>query len=308
MPTLRQLDYLVALADTLHFRRAAERVNTTQSTLSLQVKALEERLGVSLVERTHTKVMLTPIGTEITAVARRMLRDAQSIRDISKQHGNTLAGVMRLGVPPSIGPSLLPRVIPKIRQRFPLLKLFVREEPPQHLPRALEAGEYDLIVTVLPVVAKDLASSTVFCEPLYLAMAKDHPLAHCGSINTADLRDVEVLALGPGNPLHHMVLVLCEKSGARLLYDYEGTSLETLSEMVAMGLGVTFLPGLFVRTRLVNDASIVVREISDHPLSRTVGLMWRQSSASTHAFSQLADVMRQEILSEMPDFAAGTTK
>ena len=133
MPTLRQLDYLVAIADTRHFRRAAEHTNTTQSTLSSQLKALEERLGLELVERSSTRVVVTPCGEEIVAIARRMLRDAQTIREIAKTRLKGLSGVLRAGVPPTIGPSLLPRAIPLLRRNYPQLQLHVREEPPSRL-------------------------------------------------------------------------------------------------------------------------------------------------------------------------------
>lgn len=150
MPNLRQLEYLVAIADTRSFRRAAERCATSQPTLSEQLKALERKLGVLLIERTRTRVVPTPLGLQIVQIARRMLADAREVEKLASSGGTELSGVVRLGLPPTIGPYLLPAVIPEMHRVFPTLKLYVREEMPSGLPAALAEGRHDLVLTLLP--------------------------------------------------------------------------------------------------------------------------------------------------------------
>ena len=303
MPTLRQLEYFVTLADTLHFRRAAERVNTTQSTLSAQLKALEERLGVELVERTHSRVMLTSVGEEVVGIARRMLIDAREIRDLAKRRTGKLSGVLRLGIPPTIGPSLLPRVIPKLRDEFPHLKLYVKEELPASLPTGLEQGHYDVIITPLLTANSDQCAAALFEEPLLLVLSALHPLALHKEIAWSDLKDLEVLALAPGHQCHDLVQTLCQSSGARMLFDFEGTSLDMLREMVSTGLGCTFMPGLYVRARIENEPSLVIRSIEGHRVSRTVSIAWRKSTSRRRELERLANLIRAEIATVLADFA-----
>lgn len=301
MPNLRQLEYLVAVADTRHFRRAAERANTTQPTLSEQLKALEERLGAQLVERTRSRVVMTPLGAQVTEIARRMLADANEIRVLAASGGRELSGIVRLGLPSTIGPYLLPRVIPELHREYPGLKLYVREELPHDLPRALDEGTHDVVITLLPVRGGDLVSEPLFREPLFLAVAADHPLAKKGSAQRSDLEGQDVLALGPGHQLHDVVLSLCEEFGARLRFDYEGTSLDTLREMVAMGLGITFLPGLYVRTVASRDKSIATLELDGRSVYRTVGMLWRRSSARQAGYEKLARMIRNAVEQEFKE-------
>ncbi len=295
MPNLRQLEYLVAIADTRHFRRAAERVNTTQPTLSEQLKSLEQRLGVQLVERTRSRVVMTPLGSQITQIARRMLSDANEIRSLAASGGRELSGVLRIGLPPTIGPYLLPRVIPELHARYPELKLYVREELPSMLPRSLDEGTHDLVITLLPVNGADLSSVVLYREPLHLLVGIDHPLAAQSRVRKRDLQGQDVLALGPGHQLHDVVQTLCEELGANLRFDYEGTSLDMLREMVATGLGVTFMPDLYVQTMLTRDPSVTCLELEGRSVYRTIGMVWRASSARGATYEQLADLIRTKL-------------
>ncbi len=295
MPNLRQLEYLVALADTRHFRRAAERTNTTQPTLSEQLKVLEDRLGVLLVERSTSRVMLTPIGAQVVEIARRMLRDANEIRNLTASGGKELSGLLRLGLPPTIGPYLLKHVVPALHKRYPNLKLYVREDTPKSLPRALEDGVHDLIVTPLPVHGASLVSIPLFREPLLATVAADHPLAKKKTVSRSDLRGLDVLALGPGHQLHDAMQSLCEDTGSRLRRDYEGTSLDMLREMVVMGLGVTFMPGLYVHSELIRDPNVKTFKLHDKPLFRTIGMVWRKTSPRTDGYKELAEFFRAAV-------------
>lgn len=302
MPSLRQLEYLVAVAETRHFRRAAEKTNTTQPTLSEQIKALEDRLSAQLVERTRSRVILTPLGTQVAEIAKRMLRDAQEIRDLAAVGGRELGGVVSLGLPPTIGPYLLPRVVPELHSKYPQLRLYVREALPQVLPAQLQDGSHDIIITPLPVRGADFESIALFREPLYLAVGADHKLARKEHVQRSDLEGEHVLALAPGHQLHEVVLALCDEFGAKVRLDYEGTSLDTLREMVVTGLGITFLPGLYVRSVLTRDKSIKTLELHGRSVYRTIGMLWRKSSARHDSYQHLARLFQELIQNEYADF------
>ncbi len=295
MPNLRQLEYLVALSDTRHFRRAAERTNTTQPTLSEQIKALEERLGVQLVERSTSRVHITPIGQQVVDIARRMLRDASEIRALAVSGAKELTGLLKLGLPPTVGPYLLQRVAPSLHKSYPGLKLYLREELPAILPRALEEGLHDVVVTPLPIRGKDIESVTLFREPLYLTVAADHPLARRKSVLLSDIAGEDVLALGPGHQLHDAVVGLCKLVGARVRLEFEGTSLDMLREMIVMGLGITFMPGLYANCELVRDSNVKTFEIADRRLFRTIGMAWRKSSPRRDQLVKLAEFFKSNV-------------
>ena len=303
MPHLRQIEYLVALADTRHFRRAAERTNTTQPTLSEQLKALEDRLGAQLVERSRSHVMLTPLGQQVVEIGRRMLADANEIRALAQSGGRDLAGVLRLGLPQTIGPYLLPRVVPELHRTYPGLKLYVREALPSLLPRGLEDGSYDVIISLLPIRSAELISMPLFREPVMLAVAEDHPLAAKERVRRTELEGLDVLSLGPGHQLHSVALALCEEFGANLRLDYEGTSLDTLREMVAMGLGITFLPGLYVRSELSRGGGVKTLELEGRSVYRTIGLAWRKSSQRQENYQKLGEQIRTIALAKFAGVA-----
>jgi len=301
VPSLRQLEYLVALAETRHFRRAAERSNTTQPTLSEQIKALEERLGAQLVERSRAGALLTPIGAQVAEIARRILKDANEIKTLAAGSDDTLKGVLRVGLPATIGPYLLPSVVPVLHKVYPELKLYVREELPQTLTHTLEDGGYDFIITPLPVKGEDLHAVDLLREPLFLTVASDHPLAKKPHVDRTDLLGQEILTLGPGHQIHDVIIALCEEFGARLRHDYEGTSLDMVREMVITGLGITFMPGLYVRRELSRDEDLAVLELKGRSLYRMIGMAWRRSSARHKSFEAVANLVREIVASEFKD-------
>lgn len=299
MPTLRQLEYLVAVADARNFRRAAERVNTTQPTLSEQLKVLEKHLGGQLVERSKSRVVLTPVGLEVLEIARRMLRDAQELSNIVIAHHGRLAGIVRVGLSPTIGPYMLPRIVPELRANFPDLKLFVREDTPLNMSRSLDEGTLDLIIVPLPVRGSEFVSIPLFREPIYVALASDHRLASKEKLRREDLKGEEVLTLGAAYQLHDFVQALCVEFGAHARLDYEGTSLDTLREMVATGLGITFLPGLYVHSVVSRDPTLKAMELQGRALYREIGMLWRKSSARQERFEALAALTRRVIEAEL---------
>ena len=303
MPTLQQLRYLVAVSETLHFRRAAELTHVTQPTLSGQLRELEEKLGVQLVERSRARVILTPIGTEIAARAKGVLRDVQEIVELAKHEQNLMGGTIRLGVLPSLGPYLLPHILPELHRRFPDLKFYVREGLPQSLLGGLDEGRYDLLLFPMPVTGSDIAHTRLFREPLLVVAAQDHPLAKKKQAEQTDLKDETILALERGHRLHDQVSELCAQYGANLALDYEGTSLDTLRQMVGMGMGLSLLPALYVRSEVANDEQVVARHLRTRRPYRMIGMVWRKHSARQEEFQALADLIREIISETVPEVA-----
>ena len=301
MATLRQLRYLVALSEELHFRRAAERVHVTQPTLSTQIQELEKRLKAPLVERGATKVMLTPLGREIATRARYVLAEVQDIVDLaaSSQHG--FDGTIRLGVPPTLGAYLLPHIIPDLHATYPNLKLYVQEGKPNKLQRELQTGVYDLVVSPLPILHSDLTVEQVFREPLQVAAAPDHPLAKRPRIERTDLAGQKVLAMEKGHHLHDQVEQICADFDATLLRDYEGTSLDTLRLMVGMGLGLAFLPALYVKSEVGSRGEIAILGLNAPTLYRQIGLTWRKRSVHGAFFKEIAELIRKTASRKLPE-------
>lgn len=301
MPTLQQLRYFIAIADTLHFRRAAERCNVTQPTMSGQLRELELTLGVQLVERSRAKVLLTPIGKEIAARARVVLSEVGGIVDLAK-HGQTLlGGTLRLGVLHSLGPYLLPYILPELHRENPDLRLYVREAVPRDLLAALDAGSLDLLLFPLPVGAKELESVPLFREPLLVAVPSDHRLATKERVDRSDLKGELILALESGHRLHEQVRDLCKEFGADLSMDFEGTSLDTLRQMVGMGTGLSFLPALYVQSEVSNDMQVTAVPMKSHPPFRLIGMIWRRQSAHRDDFMALAALIRRILKTGAPE-------
>jgi LysR family hydrogen peroxide-inducible transcriptional activator len=301
VPTLRQLRYLVAIADALSFRRAADLCHVTQPTLSDQIKELEARLKVQLIERDRRRVVLTPLGREIVDRARAVLREVQDIVDLAERGRHVLEGVVRLGILPSLGPYLLPLVLPAVHRRHPHLTLYLREDTAPHLLRRLEEGDLDLVLFPLPVARDGVATLPLFREPLWLALPKDHALAAKDVIEPPDLEGVTVLALEPGHSLHADVLALCRQFGARPLLDFATTSLDTLRQMAAMGVGATFLPALYVRAEARGDPNLAVRPFLPPGPDRHIGLIWRVRSARRTEYVALAGLVREVLAAEVPE-------
>ena len=302
MPSLRQLQYFVALSETGHFRLAAEKTGVSQPTLSAQLLALERRLGVQLVERNRSPVILTSAGERILPIARRVALAVLEINSCAQDHLQDMSGVVRLGLPATIGPYLLPALLPVLHRKYPLLRLHVRENLPEALPHALANGVHDLLVIPLPVRGEDFTTTRIFREPLFLAVAADHALAARDAIAPTDLAGQSVLALEKGHALREQVHGICQEYGANMLYDYEGTSLNTLLQMVSMGLGITFLPGLFVKKEVPAESGVKILKLSGKPIQRTIGLAWRNSAPNEDTYHRIAMHLRDAVRMNFPDF------
>lgn len=285
LPTLRQLRYLVALAEHRHFGRAAEACFATQSTLSAGLQELETLLGVTLVERTKRRVMPTPLGEEVVARARVVLRGAEEISELAQASRLPLSAALRLGVIPTIGPYLLPQTLPRLRRAYPSLRLYLREDQTARLLERLAGGDLDLVLLALPYAA-EVETLALFDDPFLLACPPDHPLAARQAVSGADLEDSGLLLLEEGHCLSQHALAACHLPAPARGEGMLATSLGTLVQMVANGLGVTLLPRMAVAGGVLAGTDLVTRPLAD-AASRTVGLAWRPSSPRKDEFRLL---------------------
>lgn len=301
MPTLQQFRYLVAVADMLHFRRAAESVHVTQPTLSAQLRDLEGKLGVQLVERSRSGVTLTPVGAQVAARARDVLRDVADIAALARSGTDPLAGTVRVGIVGSLGGYFLPLVIPALHASWPRLKFYVREGTAEDLLGRLRDGALDVLFFPVPLDAPGLHIAPLFHEPLLVVIPSDHPLAAFPVVDRAALRGETVMTLESGHRLHETVAALCEETGARLSLDYEGTSLDTLRQMVATGLGLSVLPALYVRSEVAREALVTARPLSDPAPGREIAMIWRRTAAQGGAYDALAQAIRETLARSAPE-------
>lgn len=288
MPTLQQIRYLVALADSLHYRRAAEECGVTQPTLSAQLKDLERKLGVSLVERSRPRVILTGPGRAIAERGRRMLGDLEEIEAIAAAGRGMFETTIRIGVVQSLGSYFLPLIVPDLHALHPRLGVYLREGLPDMLLEALQNGALDLLFFPLPVAREELDSLPLFREPIQVVAPHDHRLAREAAIDPEMLRGETILSLEPGHKLHEQVRTLCADYGAKLSGDYGGTSLDTLRQMVAMGMGVSLMPTLYVKSEVAPQDVVVARKFRSRAPARTIGMVWRKGTVRAAEFRRLA--------------------
>jgi LysR family hydrogen peroxide-inducible transcriptional activator len=288
--TLRDLEYLVALAETRHFGRAAERCHVSQPTLSAQVRKLEDTLGVALVERRPRRVGLTAAGTAVVERARRMLRDADDIRVVARASQDPLAGALKVGLIPTLGPYLLPRVAPRIAKALPKLQLMLHEYKTAPLVERTLAGDLDLAVLALPAETKGLVTRELFAEPFLVAMPERHPLAARKRVRVEDLEHRRLLLLEEGHCLRDQALAVCAHAGTED-QDFRATSLETLRQMVASGQGVTLLPRLAAEGPFAAAGGLAVRPFVPPSPSRVIGAAWRRSTSRGEAIEAVCRVI-----------------
>ena len=294
MPTLRQLEYLVAVADLRNFGRAAHACHVSQPSLSQQLRALEDRLGVALVERNASGAELTPIGREITARARRLIVEVRDIRDIAQRAGEHLAGILRLGVTPTLGPYLMPPITAALHREQPDLRLHIRDGIPDDQAQELSRGELDMLVGPLPIEGSDLEIEPLFRERLFLVAASDHPLTRKQNLSMEHLRGAQVLSLDLRHHLHRQVKVICADFGMELLRDYEGTSLDSVHQMAASGVGLAVLPELYVRSDVEGRSGVVVLRPKGWDFTRSIAAAWRTGAAYGSAYRKIAERLAAE--------------
>ena len=290
---LRDLQYLVSLAEHRHFGRAATASFVSQPTLSTQIRKLEDELGVALVERMPRKVLLTETGREIARRARGVLAAIDEIRAIAQRTRDPEAGRLRLGIFPTLGPYLLPHVVPLVRERFPRLELLLIEEKTETVIKLLREGALDAGILALPLHEDSLHAEFLFEEPFVLAVPDDHPLARRKArLKLADLEDESVLLLEDGHCLRDQALEVCQLAGAGEKVGFRATSLETLRQMVAANVGITLLPTLAIKPPMARTDNVHLIEFAGHPPSRRIALVWRNSSSLDGFLRRFAEVIR----------------
>jgi LysR family hydrogen peroxide-inducible transcriptional activator len=289
---LKDLKYLVALADTGHFGRAAERTFVSQPTLSAQLKKLEEYLGVKLVERQPKNVQLTEVGKQVVVRARRMLDEGNEIVALARNNADPLAGKLKIGLIPTVGPYLLPRVMQRIRKALPQLGLMLYEYQTEPLLKRLREGDIDLAIMALPADQEGMESRALYEEAFTVALPNSHPLAQKSTIKVSDLKGQTLLLLEDGHCLRDQALEVCSRVDVREAEDFRATSLETLRQMVVAGLGITLLPELAVESPFGSQRGLTVRHFVKPAPRRTVGAVWRKSSTRAPAILALCAVLQ----------------
>lgn len=291
-PTLRQMQYIVAVAETGRFGEAARRLNVSQPSLSAQIADVEAGLDVALFERSASGALLTPRGEEFVGRARIVLRHVEELRAVMQSDSKAMSGRLRLGVLPTIGPYLLPSAVRRLHELYPDLKLGIRDERSIDLERGLTDGRFDLLIsTTTDHAGRRLLP--LFHEDLYVCVSLDDPLAdETTPVSLAALAGRTLMSLGYGHRLSITVQHLADLAGAQMSTEYEGTSLDALRQMAVMGTGIAVLPSLYALCEARRDTAIVLRRI-DHPAAaRDIALVWRESSPLVAKFEILGEVFR----------------
>ena len=289
--TLRQLQYAVAIADSLSFRKAAERCHVSQPSLSAQLAQLEELLGVRLFERDRRRVLVTAAAREILERARIILRESDDLIEIAQRSSDPLAGTLRIGVIPTISPYLLPSLTARVRSTFAGLTLLWLEDKTEVLVRSLDAGSLDAALLALEADVGDVEREIIGRDPFVLATPPGHQLgAQASAAKASELLDERVLLLDDGHCFRAQALAFCASAKVSEL-EFRATSLSTLVQMVAGGVGVTLLPSLAVATE-TRHATLSIRRFAAPSPGRTLALVWRKRSPLAPALRQLAGVVR----------------
>jgi LysR family transcriptional regulator, hydrogen peroxide-inducible genes activator len=293
LPTLKQLQYLVALEEHGHFGRAADACFVTQSTLSAGIRELESLIGLMLVERTRRVVRFTPLGSRMVVKAHRILREAEEFADMARAAGKPLSDELRMSVIPTIAPFLLPRMLPALRRQYPDLKLFLREETSTAACDALHKGQVDCVLLALPYACGDTEHAHLFDDSLYVAFPKGEPDNPPPTISPDLIDESRLLLLVDGHCLKDHALAACNRPELRASATMLGTSLHTLIQMVDNGLGQTLIPEMAVRAGLLDGTEVLARPLDTPHASREIALVWRANSPRHSDFELLAEAMRE---------------
>jgi LysR family hydrogen peroxide-inducible transcriptional activator len=299
-PSFRQLEHLVLLADHGHFGRAAKTGHVTQSTLSASIRELENVLQASLVDRTKRRVVLTPLGLEIVERARRILNEGKDLVEAARAGSEPLSGILRMGVIATVGPFLLPEVLPQLRRVYPALKLYLVEDLTARLVEELRAGALDIVLLALPYEdCRNFETRPLFQDVFKFALPNGHALATGKSVDIEQVSSEELLLLKEGHCLREHALTACRLADRGQVGSVEATSLHTLVQMVDNGLGITLLPQLAIDGGILKGTAIRVLPAPGQPPSREIGLVWRRGTGRQREFELLANVLTQ-LVEERP--------
>ena len=303
LPTVKQLQYLVALRRFGHFGKAADACFVTQSTLSAGLRELETLLGITLVERTRRVVRFTPLGEKIADKAVKVLRETEELAEMARAQGRPLHGELRMGVIPTIAPFLLPTMLPRLREQWPQLKLYLREETSQAACEALHRGQLDCVLLALPFASGDVDSAQLFDDPLFVAYPRGEA-PKTPSVSANEIDENRLLLLEDGHCLKDHALSACNRPELRAHAEMMGTSLHTLVQMVDNGLGLTFVPGMAIEAGILTGTDVDAKPLrSEHPYRR-IALIWRRSSPREGEFQMLAETLRRIVGDLITDLAA----
>ena len=297
LPTVKQLQYLVALREHGHFGKAAEACFVTQSTLSAGLRELETLLNVTLVERTRRVVRFTALGEKIADKAQRVLQETEELAQMARAEGQPLHGELRMGVIPTIAPFLLPTMLPKLRGEWPSLKLYLREETSQAACEALHRGQLDCVLLAMPYACGEVDIAVLFDDPLYVAFPRGEAPGE-GAVEPSAIDETRLLLLEDGHCLKDHALSACNRPDLRAHAVMMGTSLHTLVQMVDNGLGLTFIPSMAIDAGILDGTRVDARPLGSKQGYRRVALIWRRSSPRETEFQMLADTLRH-IMSDL---------
>jgi LysR family hydrogen peroxide-inducible transcriptional activator len=300
LPTLKQLQYLVALHDHGHFGRAADSCFITQSTLSASLRELETLLGSTLVERTRRVVRFTQLGHRIVAKARRVLHEAEELADMARAEREPLTGELRMGVIPTIAPFLLPSLLPQLRAEWPDLKLYLREETSQAACDSLQRGQLDCVLLAMPFGCGDADVEELFDDDLLVAFPRAEEPAGA-AVGPDDIAAGRLLLLEDGHCLKDHALSACNRPELRASATMMGTSLHTLVQMVDNGLGVTMVPRMAIDAGLLAGTHVAVRPLEADHASRRIALIWRRGSPRAEEFQLLGEALRRHHAALRPE-------
>jgi LysR family transcriptional regulator, hydrogen peroxide-inducible genes activator len=301
LPTLRQLRFLVAVVERRHFGAAAEECLVSQSALSAAIQDLEVMLGVKLLERTKRVVIPTAVGLDLAERAKSLLREAEELVEAAHDARDPLSGALQLGVIPTIGPFLIPRIMPVLRNAFPKLKIYLREEQSAPILGRLESGQADAAIIALPYPCDGLETMELARDRFYVVYPPEHRLAGRkkirgqDKIRAQDMAADDLLLLEDGHCLREHALAACSLEGARRNSGFQGTSLHTLVQMAANGLGVTLVPEMAIQAGILRGLNLVATPLEDDSPPRIIALAWRLSSSRKAMFRQLGEVLREAL-------------
>jgi LysR family hydrogen peroxide-inducible transcriptional activator len=303
LPSLQQLRFLCALAEQGHFGRAAESCAVTQSTLSGGIKEIEARLGITLFERSHRHVMLTPLGKEIATRAQRLLVDAEELVGLARNAQEPLSGPLRFGVIPTVGPYVLPSLLSHLGTALPKLKLYVREAPTAVLLDQLAAGYLDIVSVAVPYDLGNVETMEIAEDPIVVAMPRNHPLGRHKVVSPDDLAREQLLLIEDGHCLRSHSLQACRIVDPVRNEVFQATTLRTLVQMVAAELGITLMPQIAVDSELAATRNVVIRPLSPDKPFRTLVLAWRPTSSRGAEFRMLGNIIRESLTGTRKAFA-----